>query len=300
MEQLDFLEQFDQTQSICPVCNKEFEKNYSLKIYCSEKCYHLQYRLNNKERIKEHRKKHRLNNKERIKEHRKKYRLNNKEKIKVYYLNNKERIKEKTKQYSLNNEKKVRERRKQHYLNNREKIREKEKQYRLDNIERIREKDKQYRLANIERIKEHNKKPKTKERKRQYRLNNREKIRERRKIRLKDDIEYRLTSNLRRRICHAVKRQNISKTSKTKDLINCDWKTFKSYFESKFKEGMTWENHGYKGWHVDHIIPCASFDLVDPEQQKKCFHYTNLQPLWWYENLSKGTKTLEEYTKDTV
>ena len=62
-------------------------------------------------------------------------------------------------------------------------------------------------------------------------------------------------------------------------------------FSSSFKTGMTRENHG-KVWHIDHIIPCASFDLTDPDQQKKCFHYTNLQPLWAKENLIKGVKIL--------
>jgi hypothetical protein len=60
------------------------------------------------------------------------------------------------------------------------------------------------------------------------------------------------------------------------------------YLESHFKTGMTWENHGKFGWHIDHIIPCASFDLTDLEQQKKCFHYTNFQPLWWRENILKS------------
>ena len=54
---------------------------------------------------------------------------------------------------------------------------------------------------------------------------------------------------------------------------------------------MTKENHGF--WHIDHIIPCASFNLKDPKQQTKCFHYTNLQPLWAKENLSKGAKILQ-------
>jgi hypothetical protein len=51
---------------------------------------------------------------------------------------------------------------------------------------------------------------------------------------------------------------------------------------------MTFDNFGK--WHIDHIIPCASFDLTKPEQQRQCFHYTNLQPLWAFENLSKGSK----------
>ena len=51
---------------------------------------------------------------------------------------------------------------------------------------------------------------------------------------------------------------------------------------------MTWENHTTHGWHIDHVKPCAVFDLSKPEEQKKCFHYTNLQPLWAKENLSKS------------
>ena len=66
---------------------------------------------------------------------------------------------------------------------------------------------------------------------------------------------------------------------------------FWNYLESKFKPGMTRENYG-KEWHIDHIIPCIAFDLSKEENQKMCFHYTNLQPLWAHENLSKGSKIL--------
>jgi hypothetical protein len=52
---------------------------------------------------------------------------------------------------------------------------------------------------------------------------------------------------------------------------------------------MSWDNHGKHGWHIDHIRPCASFDFSDPEQQQQCFHYSNLQPLWAGDNLSKGS-----------
>lgn len=53
---------------------------------------------------------------------------------------------------------------------------------------------------------------------------------------------------------------------------------------------MNWGNHGLEGWHIDHIIPCNAFDLSDESQQKKCFHFSNLQPLWAFENLSKGDR----------
>ena len=74
------------------------------------------------------------------------------------------------------------------------------------------------------------------------------------------------------------------------ELLGVSMNEVRAYLELQFKSGMTWENYGYKGWHIDHIIPCASFDLTDPEQQRRCFHYTNLQPLWWHENLAKGDK----------
>lgn len=53
---------------------------------------------------------------------------------------------------------------------------------------------------------------------------------------------------------------------------------------------MTWENWGRRGWHIDHIAPLSSFDLTDPVQFRRAVHYTNLQPLWWFDNLSKGKR----------
>lgn len=58
--------------------------------------------------------------------------------------------------------------------------------------------------------------------------------------------------------------------------------------KSKFQKGMTWENHG--DWHIDHIKAIATFNLLDEDEQKKCFHWSNLQPLWADENISKGDK----------
>lgn len=101
---------------------------------------------------------------------------------------------------------------------------------------------------------------------------------------------YSLSKTLRSRILIALKKGNIRKTSKTYKLIGTDINTVWKHLESKFKPGMTRDNHGK--WHVDHIIPCAAFDLSDPKQQIKCFHYTNLQPLWAKENLIKSDKLL--------
>ena len=66
----------------------------------------------------------------------------------------------------------------------------------------------------------------------------------------------------------------------------------KLHLENQFVDGMNWNNYGKNGWHIDHIKPCASFDLTDPKQQKICFHYTNLQPLWAIDNLIKHSKLL--------
>jgi len=96
--------------------------------------------------------------------------------------------------------------------------------------------------------------------------------------------EHRIRTNLASRMSHAVSRG--FKSAKTESLIGCSFDELKSYLEKQFTKGMNWENYG--DWHVDHIRPCCSFDLTDPEQQRECFHYTNLQPLWAKDNFSKG------------
>jgi len=106
--------------------------------------------------------------------------------------------------------------------------------------------------------------------------------------RCKVDPVFKLERNLRCRLYHALKNQKADKKYRTKKLTGCDLPFLKGYLEAKFTEGMSWENHGE--WHLDHIKPYCSFDLKNDEEQNKCFHYTNLQPLWAVENLSKGGK----------
>jgi hypothetical protein len=106
--------------------------------------------------------------------------------------------------------------------------------------------------------------------------------------RYQTDLLFKLKHDLRQRMYKAL--NGSQKSSTTQSLLGCSVEEFKTYIESLWLEGMTWENRGPFGWHIDHIDPCDYFDLSDPQQQKKCFHYTNLQPLWWRDNLVKGKK----------
>jgi len=149
------------------------------------------------------------------------------------------------------------------------------KEYYLKNKERKKEYNKEYRLKNKKRIKEHMK---------EYRLKNREHINQWEKERKRTNPNFKLRHCLKSRILKFLKKKNKSK--KTMELVGCTIDELWTHLESQFKEGMIRENHG--SWHVDHIKPCASFNLTDPEQQRICFHYTNLQPLWAFDNISKG------------
>jgi hypothetical protein len=130
----------------------------------------------------------------------------------------------------------------------------------------------------------------------EWRKENRKKINQKfkqyEKKRKLTDPEFKLVKTLRTRLGSALRKQNSNKNNTTNELLGCSISFLKTYISEKFKDGMTWNNHGE--WHIDHIKPCASFNLLDDEEQKKCFHYTNLQPLWASENLSKGCR----YTHD--
>ena len=125
-------------------------------------------------------------------------------------------------------------------------------------------------------------------RKSQQRPEYKKRLSARRKERYRTDPLYRIKRILRTRLRHALKGN--SKSVSTMKLLGCSYSHAKDHLEKQFQPGMTWENHGT--WHVDHMMPCNSFDLEDPEQQRRCFHYTNLQPMWGKENISKGDSIL--------
>jgi hypothetical protein len=102
------------------------------------------------------------------------------------------------------------------------------------------------------------------------------------------DENYRLHQVLRNRTNRALRLKSYKKSAPVLELLGCPLDVARRHIEAQFAEGMSWENSSE--WHIDHIRPCASFDLSDPVQQRECFHYSNLQPLWAQENLRKGAK----------
>jgi hypothetical protein len=110
-------------------------------------------------------------------------------------------------------------------------------------------------------------------------------INKRQKLRRVKDPNFRLATNLRARMGRAIK-NNLRAGSAVKDC-GCSMEFLKAYLEARFQPGMAWNNWGQYGWHIDHIIPLSWFNLTNREQFLTACHYSNLQPLWWYENLEK-------------
>ena len=206
-------------------------------------------------------KEYRENNKEKINEDKKKYRENNKEKIKEYH-----------KEYRKNN--------KEYRKNNKEY----HKEYRENNKEKIKEYRKEYRKDNKEKIKDDEKK---------YRENNKDKKNEYFKKRKLNDPLFKFKCSLRSLISSSIRNKGYKKNSKTFDILGCEYSLFLKYMKGQFKDGMTWENHGE--WHIDHIMPMHTAQTE--EEALALNHYTNLQPLWAEENLSKSNTIIVKQLK---
>jgi len=115
-------------------------------------------------------------------------------------------------------------------------------------------------------------------------------VRNRKKVDLNYKIKCKLYLKLWMVLKTGNKKQN--KIPGYEKLFGCNKEFLKQHLEAQFKEGMSWDNHSLTGWQIDHIIPASCFDLTDIEQQRKCFHYSNLQPLWVEENREKGNKII--------
>lgn len=194
-----------------------------------------------------------------------------KEYYKKYRLKNKNKIIEYSKEYYLKNKNK----KKEYLLKNKQAIKERHKKYRLKNKDTIKNYNKKYRLENKDKIKKYNLENKS---------NRNKKVLLYEKNRRKIDINFKLLCNLRSRLNKALK--GLNKSSATIELIGCSIDELKLHLQAKFANNMNWNNYGK--WHIDHIKPCAAFDLTKEAEQKKCFHYSNLQPLWAEDNIKKS------------
>jgi hypothetical protein len=147
-------------------------------------------------------------------------------------------------------------------------LNEKKKEYYQSNKEHFNELGKQYYQQNKETLldwhKEHN------------------------RVKYNTNPIFNLQVKVRRRLWSFFR--NKTKTGSTRQMLGCSWEQLKSHLESQFKDGMSWDNMGKNGWHIDHIIPLSS-GKTEEEILKLC-HYTNLQPLWWEDNLKKSNKIL--------
>lgn len=209
----------------------------------------------------------------------KKYYEKNFQKLKEYNLKNKDRKIEYLKTYYEKNKEKLKE-----YRNNYNKI------YNKQNAENF----KKYYEKNYEKLKEYNNiyyeknKEKIKKISNLYRKNNKIELYKKLKYKKENNFLFKLKCNIRTLITGSFKRgtNQFSKKAKTEIILGCTIEEFIKYIESKFTDGMCFENHGK--WHLDHIIPLASANTE--EDIIKLNHYTNFQPLWAFDNLSKSCK----------
>jgi hypothetical protein len=125
-----------------------------------------------------------------------------------------------------------------------------------------------------------------------YRKANLPRRREREKQRKKTDPNFKLRVALRSRLNVALNRKRVRRVESALSLIGCTASELRRHLESQFQPGMTWQNHARDGWHIDHITPLEFYDLTKPEERAQAFHWSNVQPLWSMENISKGDRLI--------
>jgi len=161
---------------------------------------------------------------------------------------------------------------------NKEKIAEYKKQYATENAEQIAERMRIYRQENAEKLAIE---------KSEYAKNNRPKINKTQSAYVKKRCAVDPLFKLRKNTRKMVSRYMLGEKSKrTQEIIGCTYEELKLHIEKQFIEGMTWDNYGFDGWHIDHIKPLAM--ATNQDEVIASNHYTNLQPLWCLDNLSKG------------
>lgn len=194
------------------------------------------------------------------------------------YLKNHEKALKRAREYRLQNPEKVQQQQKDEYNKHREKYLAREKKKREHNPAKARE---QTKLA-LRKMRERNPE-KVNAWHREYYTTHKEKYQERQKR-----PHVYIATLLRTRVRQAL--HGVKKSAKTMELVGCPIQDLLQHLAKQFQSGMSWDNYGK--WHVDHIKPCAFFDLTQASEQQRCFHYSNLQPLWARDNLSKGKRSI--------
>lgn len=207
---------------------------------------------------------------------------------KKYREDNSGKIQEHGRKWCENNKNKISADKKRYYEDNKDKVVEYKKKYREENKDKMTGYLKEYYKQNKGRLKIVNK---------NYRHKNKDKIRQKVNIRLKDDVQFRLSTLLRQRLSAAI--QGGYKAGSAVRDLGCSIDFLKAHLELQFDFGMTWDNWG-KGmgkWNIDHIVPISSFDLTDRQNILLACHYGNLQPLWFEDNSRKwdNVPTWENY-----
>lgn len=185
----------------------------------------------------------------------------------------------------------------EYYAKNAEMLLAGAKIYREKNADKIAAQRREAYLKNAEAIKGksiayyHKNKESCQKKNRERKSKNRQKYNQYVARQKKQNPAFAITYVLRSRMLSAIKRADGEKSEKTVDLLGCSPRFFVKYIESLFSRGMNWGNRG-KGWHIDHILPCTSFDLTNTDEQRKCFHFSNLRPVWAKENLKKGASII--------
>lgn len=206
------------------------------------------------------------------------------------YKRNSEKRKAYQRRYREDYPDKIRSRAKRYYESNSDKILERSRQYYRDNPERVAANNARWQRENPEKVRAA---------KRRYEQSHKSEIIAYRRIRTKTDPDYRLRAILRRRISVGIRRAGGKTFHSAQALTGCGYSFLRGYIEARWKMGMTWENYG-RDWHIDHRIPLSRFNLLDVDEQKKCFHYSNLQPLWAGDNLRKGDTLPEIHQAELI
>lgn len=249
----------DGRRSYCKECIKDISVNRSIKEIELFREKRKEYNIKNAEKKRAYQKKYRKENIEVVSIKEKAYKIKNKDKVRVY-----------KKEYAHKNAAKIKSSYREYYKKNNKKLKAYQRDYFKGNKNYVLSRNKKYYLKNKAKIMQV-----AKTYNRNRRLTN---------------IYYKLRMNMSCAIWHGLRKNKLGKGWQT--LVPYTIKELMTHLESNFTTGMTWENYGKSGWHVDHIIPQSYFkyDSYTHPAFKACWDLNNLQPLWAKDNISKSNR----------